>query len=515
MAELITNSMRFCGDILDVVDEETGVAQTFVKKAFLVPNSKRYINFTNAAAVKGFKVSGQTYTGCKRRVIFAIYEPGETYDPDDTTHLYYWNPTYGEMRHYGHAGKYDDVIVYGNKPDVLAATYGTDIPFLIGKKVYPRIAMKAPSDLPNMPTIKIEGVYFTSSDILVDETETDEIPLGDESATPIVESVEAETSVTGGGSVEVTVRLKGVDGTWSSYMSFADAANKTAQAAQFKIRRSVTTTDGTDSATCERVTVNHTLGKALVSGRDAYIYTKVQNYEEDLGTCYAVVRHSPLSDSKITAACSLKSEPKHRELIQIGVATGSRQQLILGVNGVADSHIDPSTITLYRGEYKVNNFGFNTETGEVTISEANTWPIFASYDYDCDEEVWADMTLESCQPYDESNHYMSRFSYSLPVSTTGKKIGNVRILLRRPTGTVTNWLLGTGNGKRQLFKPKHLVNESSIKFNPKPSGGYSYDADSNILCVKQKKNTEIRWSYTWRGEPITIYSIAAGFSARL
>lgn len=513
MAELITNSMRFCGDLLNVAgsdEEETTdggeIATANLKRKGFLKSTNKFIDLTNVTSVEGFSITpgGSAYSDCKRRLVFGV---------DDPNDLWRWDTTQGKMIPYTGAGYFKDVIVNGNKPDVLNAI--TSIPEWVGKKIYPRIAIQAPYDREEMPVIKLGIKYRSTTESKWWRVNTVAYTLGDDGTAPIIDHIEYDAVIQGSATISITVRLKeSADANWSSFMTLEEAADKTAYQCQFQIYRTVSVTDGTDKVTLNSISIFHTTGKTLVSGNYADIYTVVQDYEEDLGTCYVVVRHDELSDSKITAYCNFMSVPKKREFISLGLGTGSRKQYVLGVDGVADTNINPSSIEIYEGDQKLTDFGFNTENSEVTITARNGYALAASYEYDCDVEDWQQMTLETRQPYGDGDRYMSRFSYSLPLSTTGKKIANVRIRLNRPYGTVTNWLLGTGTGKKKLFAPKHIVNESTIKFNPTVTG-YNYDADANILAVTQKKNQEIRWSYTWRGEPITIYSIAAGFSARL
>ena len=108
---------------------------------------------------------------------------------------------------------------------------------------------------------------------------------------------------------------------------------------------------------------------------------------------------------------------------------------------------------------------------------------------------------------------MSRFSYTLPDSeATDKTISNIRIHLKRPSGTVSNYSLGTATGKKQLFVLPHQAKASSIKFSEDVD--WEYDNDSYILSVVAKKNTALVISYKWTGENVGIVSWAAGWAIK-
>ena len=251
----------------------------------------------------------------------------------------------------------------------------------------------------------------------------------------------------------------------------------------------------------------------IVSGENADIYTTIQRYDIPLQMCYVIVRHAPLNDSKIEAYVNFMHEVKHRELIQIGTGTGALQTLVLGVNGVADNNIDTSTLQLFADGKSIGNFSYNSETSTVTFTTKKNNVVYASYDYDHDVEDWRKMTLDVTEPYNhETGDCASRFVYSLTDDeAAGKVISNVRLKLIRPTGKVKNTDLGKGAGKSKMFVLPHIPKASTIKFSDE-SVEWSYNEDNNTLIATAAKTVSMIISYTWQGESIKLYSLAAGWS---
>ena len=504
---ITSNTMRFCTDIFGFTDEDedtqaeeqedTKVQAPTTKTAFLV--SKKPFDCTKKSAVTGFIVSGLEPAKANRRLIFKI----------DNKLWYFVNNTLTE---YTRDGNYADVIKYGNKAASLTSI--NSIPGFVGKKVYPIIAMNAPSNLDDMPTLKLQLKTQTTSDDLTDTQETPVYELTKDENVPRIAEISVESACSGNGTVDVKVKLQNEDESWTDYMALNDAADKDAIACQFKITYKVTTTSGADVAAIDNITIDHTLGKTVVSGDEADIYTVVADYENDLQTCYAIVRHSELIDSKVYAYVNFMSKPLSRELILIGTGTGSVQQLTLGVNGTADKGIDQSSVKLYADDDPIDEFDVNTLISQVSVKAKKNSSIFASYDYKHDAEEWLAMTLVSRQPYnDDDGTWVSRYEYTLPDNlTAGMTISNVRIKMHRTSGTVTNGSLGKATGKKQKFALAHLAKGKGMKFSDS-NVSWSFNADDNIVTLVAPKNTALKITYKWSGETITVYSLSAGWSA--
>ena len=261
-------------------------------------------------------------------------------------------------------------------------------------------------------------------------------------------------------------------------MTLAAAKDKNAHVVQFKLNYKVTTIDGTDSAKISSILIKHTLGAAAVSGDVAELYSIVQNYETDLKTCYLVVKHKRLIDSRLEAYVNFMPQSLHRELIPIGTSTGTLQTLPLAVDNVKDTGIDQTSIQLFADGVPITGFSYNVAVSEVTINVSAGQAITASYDYGHAVENWLEMIEEiSQQPYLEDGYYMTRFYYVLPDSEIDKKISNIRLRLFRPAGKVENSSLGVANGQLQMFALPHQAKAETIQLNAE----FTYDADSQIL----------------------------------
>lgn len=497
---LVNNTMRYGTDSFELLKQGMLVAKT-------------PFDATNQSSVEGFTISGAEPTGTYRRIIFKV----------DNTLYYFVDNT---LTAYPFAGAVGDVIEYGNTVDELLAV--TDIPNFVGKKIYPIIALQAPYDAPALPTIKI-GLKMRSNTAVYEKTiETPEYQLAaDGSATPRIADIVESVSTTGNGSVTIRVKLLKEaedadstsddsttettgEATWTDWLPLSDATNVKASAVQFKFVYKVTTTDGSDSAKVNSITIRHNMGAAVVSGDFADIYSVVQNYQTDLQTCRLVIRHKQLIDSEIRAYINFMAPPKKRERIHLGIADGTVQQLPLGVNGVKDTGIDQNTLKIYIDGQPLNEFDYNVEVSEVTVNTNAGSVVTASYEYGHGKETWLEMEqLGDTQPYQDDT-YMTLFGYTLPDSeTVDKSKSNIRIRLHRPTGRVSNELLGVATGYMQQFVLPHAAKQESIELDT----DWSYEPENKILTLVAPKNTEIYISYDYQGENITVDSFSAAWVA--
>ena len=520
---LTSDTMRFCTDIFgfaedteeepEIIEEPTTtivnpgtdeeqvttteptVTAAFDKSALLI--AKTAWDCTSKSEVTALTVSGAEPTGTKRRILFKI---------DDVIYKY----SNGALNAWNYELTAKNVLRTGNTPSGLAAVNG--FPVFVGKKIYPIIALNAPSTADDFPTIKLALKTKTANDVLTKTSESIVYELVDEDL-PRITEITAEKTLIGAGTVDIKVRLRGDNEVWTSYMNLSDAADKEADAVQFKFTYKVTATDGTDSAKVESITVCHTLGETVVTGDDAELYSIVQDYEIPLQTCYVVVRHEPLFDATLNCYVNFMPEPQKRELIEIGTTTGANQELLLGVNGTGDTKINAGSIELYVDGQLITNFSYNSETSTVVLSAKKGYSIYASYEYNHGTENWLKMTQDISEPYlDESGCYATRFTYVLPDSqATNKKISNIRITMQKKTGSGTQ-NLPKGTGRKQMFVLKHFAKPATIKMNPTTSD-FTYNEDTRILTFVTTKNATPTVTYSWQGKAPVIRSWACGWAA--
>ncbi|MBR4641562.1 MAG: hypothetical protein IKO74_02430 [Selenomonadaceae bacterium] len=478
------NTMRYGTDEL-----------SFKKSSLLTP--KTPFNTAGQNHVDGFEISGAEPAGSQRKILFKV--DGALYKFSD-----------GNPVTVGGSADFDNVIANGNTPAELAEISG--VPSWVDKNIYPIIALYSPSDALALPTIKLGLKVRSSTDVYEKTVETAEFELaGTGDATPRIINIEVTNKTTGHGAINVTARTK-VNGEWGDFIAYQSLKETEADAIQFRIRYTVTTINGADSAKVEKIVVRHTQGAAVVSGDSAEIYSVMHDYNHGLQTCTVIVRHKRFIDSGIAAFVNFVKPTSQRIFLPIGTSTGSAQTLTLGVDGVPDVGIDPATIKLFANGLPIANFSYNTETGEATINTIANQEITATYNFGRQKEIWREMSVDvDHQPYDDGS-FLTRFTYSLPdEELDGQSVTNIRLKLYRNSGSVENEFLGVATGGTQLFVLKHAAKSETLSVN----ASFSYDESSQILTCVAPEGTELTASYDWLGEGHTIYSWAAAWSPAL
>lgn len=478
---LISNTMRFGTDEF-----------AFNRQSLLT--SKVALDTTDKTAVGAFTIDGLEPEGCTRRFLFKVDNTLYKFDGQDRVE-------------YTGGTDFDSVIANGNTAAEVTAV--TDNTAWAGKKIYPIIALFAPSDAVVMPTAKISLIASSSSETFTKTVESAEYDLnaGSDSLPKIVD-VAASTTITGNATVAVTARVK-LNDEWSDFVALSDLKDREATAIQFRATYTVTVIDGADSAKLDKITVRYTNGTATVSGDCADIYSVVQDYESPLGVCAVTIKHKRLIDSQIRSFVNFIKPMKRRTFLSIGVATGNAATFILGENNVRDNGIDPGSIQVFGNGNPIANFSYNTETSELTVVADAGVAISVNYNYDRQKEVWREMVKDvDQQPYDDGS-YLTRFTYALPeAEQVGQTVSNIRLQLNRTTGRVTNEVLGTASGFTQQFVLKHAARADTLTCN----ASWSYDEGNQILTCVAPFGTQIVASYDWIGESQTLYSWAAGWS---
>lgn len=468
---------------------------SFNKKSLLTP--KTPLNTAGQTYVDGFDIAGTEPAGSQRKILFQV---------DDALYKF----TEGNPVTVGGAADYDNVLANGNTVNDLFAV--TSVQSWVDKKIYPLIALYSPSEALAFPTIKLGLKVRSSTDVYEKTEETAEIDFpSSTSGTPRIISIDVTSTTTGRGAVNVTARIKN-GGEWSDYVPCQSLKETEADAIQFRIRYTVSTIGGDDSAKVEKIIVRHSQGAEVVSGDSAEIYSIMRDYEHGLQTCAVTVHHKRLIDSRIAAFVNFMRPTSQRTFLPIGISSGSAQTLTLGDNGIADTNIDPATIQVFANGAPIANFSYNTETSEVTINVDANQEVTATYRYGRQKEIWREMSVDvDHQPYDDGS-FLTRFTYALPdEELDGQSVTNIRLQLYRTSGTVTDEILGTATGFTQLFVLKHAAKAETINVN----ASFSYDEDSQILTCVAPEGTELKASYDWLGESHTIYSWAAAWTPAL
>lgn len=478
---LINNTMRFGSDVFGV---QSGGASAPVyvvtKDALLI--AKQPIDCSSVSYVDGFTFAGNQPANTNRRIIFKIDDNLYTLDNS------------AQLVPFSYQATLANVLLFGNTVNELAAL--NSVQAFVGKEIYPIIALSAPEDS-DLPKIKIGIKTRTVEDTLSKRIYSAKYDLGDNA-----KIVDINFAATCSGQGNVTVRCRLYNGSWGSWIELNEANNLPASKIQFVIRLNVVNI-GDDSAQLDSITVTHTTGNGSVNGDVTEIFSILNNFEVPLQTAYLVVRHKRLIDSTITADVAFLPTPKHKDLVSLGVATGTRESFQL-----PDSQIDHTTLQIFINGEQTDDFDFDLidSVNEVTLNAPRDAAIAASYDYDCGSEIWQPMTRQSAQqPYGDGS-YMSRFSLSTTLSDFSKAV--VRITLNKPAGHISHKSLGTATGYLQQFALPHRMSSIVVT---KPAQ-FSYDPNSQILSVVAPAGLSIAYAGKWQGESHIIYSFAAGFA---
>ena len=452
-------------------------------------------DLTNETSCKGFSISGTQPSGTNRRIIFEV--DGK---------LYYF--TNDGLTRYKWHGELADILEHGNTVAELLAVNG--VVQWVGKKVFPIIALDAPIDAEIMPKIKLRlKVNCYNDEFSRDElSPVYELKHTDNPARIISASYQKSTN--GNATAKAFIRFRDIDGIWGDWIEFDDATFKEACAVQFKARYVLTTLDGSDDATISNCNVSYITDSKNSAADTLELFTAPQSYYADLGTCYAIIKHSELIDADIKAFIKFQSPTSGRKDLIIGNGTGSLQTYYLGTNGGIDPAINQDSICLSAGGVNVMDFYYNITNATVDLSAESGTTVKATYEYDIDEENWLEMSKQSTEIYNEYGQYLTRFTYRLDDSTN-KKISAIKFFLTRQKGKVENQTLGIGTGRRQAFLLPHRAMADSII----ATGSWIYDEASQIFHTTATINSDIKISYDWVGTFPKIYSFVAGWTPDL
>lgn len=391
----------------------------------------------------------------------------------------------------------DSLLQEGNTSAELAAL--TTIPAFVGKMVYPVAALYAPKTALVMPSfgMNIVGGVNTAKYTYTDYSQ--EYHLSDTDV--FIVAVNAKVDTSGTGKADVAVRLK-QNGNWGEYIAIADAAMKRATDIQVRAVYSVDTIDGADSAKVDNVTITYTSGTAITNGVTTDIVTATQHFSNNLNYVYALAKHRKLMDAKIKAFVSLRDKPSNVNMKHVGYGTGERTTYQLKEKG-----INQSSMSVYVDGKIIDDYSYNTETSQLTVTSEKDSVITASYEYGWGTCQWIEMDFAESQVND-SGDYTSRYTYEVPAAEAEKTVTAIKYQLLRPEGKVENEKIGTGTGKRQIIQLPHYAKKETIKC----TGSWSYDYDNRLLTVIAAEDEDIVLSYDYMAESPQIYSVMAGWA---
>lgn len=439
-------------------------------------------------AIRGFTISGTEPEGTNCRIIFEVDNKLWYFTNDGLTQF----PYYAELA---------DVLEHGNTISELLAVNG--IVRWLNKEIYPIIALDAPRNAAVQPKIKL-GLKVECN---LDEYQREklspvyELKHNAGSAARIISATFNKANV-GNATSTAKIRLRDINGTWGDWLDFSDAENAEACAVQFKAQYTLTTLDGTDIAKIFDVNISY-VTDANSAANTLEIFTTPIESTDDLGTCYAMIKHSELLDAEIKAYIKYQTPTKRRENILIGRGINAMETYYLGTNGGIDRNINQNTLHISAGGRNIVDFYYNLENCSVNLQADEGVEIRASYEYNIDAENWLEMAGDISQVYD-NGLYMTRFVYR---PSEGKKISAVKFSIQRKFGTVENEVLGIATGKMQTFILPHRAKAETIQC----SGIYLYDEETQILKIVGVADDTLKVSYEWTGLVPEIDEYAVGW----
>ena len=463
---------------------------TYDKKGLLT--ALQPLNFLNKSRVTGFNIAGIEPANTSRHVAFKV---------DDV-----WNKltissgTASLTALETQEITADSLIAEGNTVAELQSV--TDCTPFVGKLVYPAVALYADSSAEVMPTfgMTVNALIDTTVNVYSFTDYSQEYAISDGDDVSII-SLVAETELKGNGRVDITARIKS-NGEWSEYMSLNAVQMKQASAIQLKAVYTVSNTDGSDSAKISSVVIKYNTAGAVTSTSTTEIVTVTQKFTNDLTYVHAYCKHKELIDAKINAYCSIRKQPQKRVQYQVGNGTGALKTYTL-----PDSGINQDTLAVYVDGKFISDFGYNTETSEITLTADKDAVVSASYEYGWEMSDWLPMEQGASQINDSGN-YTTEYTYTIPSHDGIFTVTAVKFELARPEGHVDNETIGTGTGRRQMIRLPHIARKETIVCN----GKWSYDYDNQRLTIIAPENEPIVISYDWIAESPKVYSIAAGWA---
>ena len=340
----------------------------FRKRALL--KTKHFWDFTNFTSVKTFQIAGTEPPETSRRIIFQI---------DDKLYRFVNNI----LDEYVWRGEIDDILKYGNTVGELLDL--TDIPAFVGKKVFPIIALDAPSDAPVFPKINISVKVSSYNDVY---TAYEFSPVYKLSENSKIVSVIERKDERGNATAVSTCRIKKLSGEWCDWVYISEVQNQICSEIQFRTQFVLTTLDGTDAVENHTITFSYTENADKNAANFRNFYTKTENCEMDLKTCYLLINHKPLENATLQAFVNLMSPRKRRENVQVGTTAGIEQTLYL-----PDKYFAQDTLHVELNGVPFFDFDFDTASSALKFTAAAGQTVTASYDF-LPAENWQEMTQD-------------------------------------------------------------------------------------------------------------------------
>ena len=386
-------------------------------------------------------------------------------------------------------GEIADILQYGNTVAELLALENVNA--FAGKKVFPIIALAAPSTADVFPKIKIAVKWQSYNDIYTGYKYTPIFQIPGEK--PLITAVRKLFTTAGNASEITEVRIKKITGDWTDWQQYLNAENQIATAIQFRTKFVLSTLDGTDSASIDKISVNFISDSTKNASEFQTFFTNLQNYDADLKTCYLLVKHSPLDNADISAAVSFAPISDRVENVFLGLTDGTSQNFTFAnLNGkiiAQDSiHVELDGVPTF-------NFDFNTGNSTITLQADAGKVVTASFDcFNAENFIQMEREFISAEK--------TRFTCRAAENNLREAV--VKFTVTKKSGKVEEYQIGTGNGSKQIF----ALDYKPLKFNCDAP----YKLRGQILQTAAAIADPVNVSYTWTGSLPQIRSFIAGFA---
>lgn len=451
--------------------------------------SKRGYALTNCTSFTGFNIKGTEPQGTMRRVMLRI----------DGACFVVKNGALSKVA--GAVPTVDEVLASGNTAEELSAV--TSVLGLVGKTVYPVIALQADSSATSMPTF---GMSFKKASD-AKQTEYVEESQEYEVSGATIDSVTYIPSVENNGSV-TTKAVVLANGAWSE-VELDKLKNISCDSIKFRTTYEAPVV-GVSKASVQQLALTLRTSTGRTPLGDVAMISKTQAF--DMGMLYArlYVKHAALQDAKISADVMFRATPKRREMYKIAEGTGEAQTVTL-----ADAQVDFSTLALFANNDRIPTFDFNSMENTVTFTAPDLSTVFATYEYEVEPENWQPMQAQSTQGYTNAAGYAST-SFSYQVTGTEKGYSAVRVNLEKPEGSVADALLGIGTGRMQTFFLPHYAKVETLRLKNGTEEiaqkNWHYDQESRMLQLIALKGREVTVSYEFTAENPKVYGMVAAWN---
>lgn len=459
----------------------------------IASNSSSTINLAGASAVKGITVHGSQPSGTNRFFAFRLNNQWGKLTSSGTFQAFTSN-----------SADYDNIAEHGNTAAELQAL--TNIPALAGKTFGIAIALYAQDPTNAVPSARLTFNCSTDTQQLQN---TEYSPVYELGAGSQVIALNAETNVSGGGSVNVFAQATLDDGTVTGWKTLDSFKGIKAKSMQFRGDYKASTV-GNSSAQITNAYVVYSDGSSLASGlTNGEIITATQDWYMPLHHCRLTIKHAPLENSTLKAYVAFREQPIDIRGETLGIGSGGRKVFQLAHTG----GLKYDSFKLYYDNVQIfDTFELNCEVGRVTCEAPEGVIVSCDYSYGWDFEEWNQMTLSS--RYSMEDYDQSEYRFSQP--SNSKSMAVIKIVLGMTSGHINNEVIGTGAGTARSYKLSHKILDGKISLTANNSAisakNWLLLDDPQYVSVAASSGTTIRASYDWISESPVVYQFAAVFA---